>query len=262
MKFKALAAAVALMSSATVANAAWNEGTGVNDGSYLGDGELLLVMWDSVRNVSVMQDLGGSYVELWDARLTGGEWDFALDPLVAQTFAGSDMSNVVYSVFANNYGFFDAEGFNEPARFSNGIMVTTNVANPTYDRANGGDAAIQSAMITSTASVMQVSTDIDYATNIAVYGDTTNGKFAGANDIYGFNLYNRLPNVTGATNESLYMWAFLSSQLGSQDVLVGEFTLNMGDGNLHYSAVPVPAAVWLLASGLLGLGAVSRRRKA
>lgn len=32
------------------------------------------------------------------------------------------------------------------------------------------------------------------------------------------------------------------------------------NGNVSVSAVPVPAAIWLLASGMLGLGAVARRK--
>ncbi len=34
------------------------------------------------------------------------------------------------------------------------------------------------------------------------------------------------------------------------------------DASLEVSAVPVPAAVWLFGSGLLGLVGVARRRKA
>jgi hypothetical protein len=39
----------------------------------------------------------------------------------------------------------------------------------------------------------------------------------------------------------------------------GDFILS-ADGNLRLAAVPAPAAVWLLGSGLLGLMALARRR--
>ena len=47
----------------------------------------------------------------------------------------------------------------------------------------------------------------------------------------------------------------------------GEYTLNLNgpnsyDGTFEVSSVPVPAAVWLFGSGLLGLIGVARRKKA
>ena len=48
----------------------------------------------------------------------------------------------------------------------------------------------------------------------------------------------------------------LGVAVGAGDLLVE------ADGNLNLTAVPVPGAVWLFASGLLGLAGISRRRAA
>lgn len=266
MKFKALAAAVALMSSATVANAAWhNGGAGNYDETFNGNGELLFVIFDQERKVSVMQDLGSSYLEIWDNRSNAAyTQSFTLDPLVASTLAGSNLtSDVRWGVFANNYGLFGYDGFNDPAWRSQGFMITGPSENVTYDRGLGNEQTIQSTKVQETAVVMQPTTDIDWATNNAVYGDESNGAYAGSEGIFGSRLYNQmLFNVVANPEETQYFWALLAENVGSEDTMVGQFNLDLASGSLSYSAVPVPAAIWLLASGLLGLGAVARRRKA
>jgi hypothetical protein len=267
MKFKALATAAVLMSSATVANAAWhNGGAGNFDGTFEGNGELLFVIFDQNRQVSVMQDLGVRYMEIWDNR-TNGDYSLSLtlDPLVASMLSGSTNfeENVRWGVFANNYGLFGFDGYNDPAWRAQGFMITSTQADATYDRANGTDALIQGSQVQGTSSIMQVSTDVNWAANNAVYGDSSNGNYAGVENVFGTRLYNQMPfNVVAEVDDTQYFWAMLFSNLDSQDILMGEFNLDLGNNVLNYSAVPVPAAVWLLASGLLGLGAVARRRKA
>lgn len=270
MKFKALAAAVALLSTASVANAEWHDG--FDETTAYGDGELLLVAFDDVRKVSVVQDLGGSYVEFWDNFQSNSfNKEYTLDPLFASTFAGSDASNIQWSVFANNYGYADFDGYNEPARFSNGFMVTSNVAAPTIDRSIKNDFAAQDKI----ASLLSVNAngalpgDGDYSVNGAFAGDASNGLYAGAPAFYGNQLMQSVTfNVTALSSETLNFWALLTSQTsnganaGADIQSNGYWTLDLGLGIAKYTAVPVPAAVWLLASGLLGLGAVSRRRKA
>jgi hypothetical protein len=52
----------------------------------------------------------------------------------------------------------------------------------------------------------------------------------------------------------------VTSVLGQ--TVVGNDVLLEADGNLKLQAVPVPPAVWLFGSGLLGLVGIARRRKA
>lgn len=77
--------------------------------------------------------------------------------------------------------------------------------------------------------------------------------------------------VTGTTGETLgfAMASFggVSGRLAPAALPNGEFAMMAGswtlggDTVLSYSAVPVPAAVWMFASGLVGLAGVARRRK-
>jgi len=266
MKFKALAAAVALLSTASVANAEWHDG--FDEETAFGNGEFLLVAFDDVRKVSVVQDLGSSYLSAWDNRNTASTQTFALDPLFASTFAGSSAANIQWSVYANNYGYADAEGYNEPARFSNGFMVTTNSANPTVDRSIGNDISHQDKISAVLSSNVNSYMNGDYTENGAIFGDAANGNYAGTQAYYGTDLLATVPfNVTGVSTESLYFWALLTGQASNgansgADLQIGTWTLNLAGNSATFTTVPVPAAVWLLASGLLGLGAVSRRRKA
>ena len=69
-----------------------------------------------------------------------------------------------------------------------------------------------------------------------------------------------------ATNENAEAWYF-SMQSGQQDYYPKSwefYTWAVHDGEIgvQISAVPVPAAVWLFGSGLIGLIGVARRKKA
>lgn len=82
-----------------------------------------------------------------------------------------------------------------------------------------------------------------------------------------------ITNALGNLGQSLGFYSFFADQsdpdfTGASTAFAGNWTLNFlsGVASLTYVAgvtppVPVPAAVWLLASGVAGLFGVSRRRK-
>ncbi len=265
MKFKALAAAVALLSTASVANADWNDGKNAVSGANSGNGELVLLVWDQVLEVSVVQDLGDSYLNFYDnSQNAAFSFSSQLNALFASTFANSNAADIQWSVFANSAG---STLTSNPERYKNGFMVTVNDGeeNPTVDRSiasnfSGIQAKVEGAMSPALNNAMTGTV----ADNNAIYGDLANGLYAGVADVYGNNILDTFPvNVAAASNESMYFWAFESTFAGGEDTkFAGRWTLDLASNTVSYSAVPVPAAVWLLASGLLGLGAVSRRRKA
>lgn len=262
MKLKALAAAVALMSTASVANAAWMDG--IDDNLYA-DGELLLVAFDDVRKVSVVQDLGGSYVEFYN-NLSSSSFNksFTLDPLFASTFASSAASNIQWSIYANS---FEPDGFGSTQN-TPGFLVTTNAANPEVGMGqfDAHQNSISGLLSLNVNGALPNGLAGNYAENGAFYGDAANSLYAGTDAFYGNNLVFTTPNfnVTGLSNETLMFWAFMEETVtgnGADLKFNGYWTLDIANDSVSYSAVPVPAAIWLLASGLLGLGAVSRRRK-
>lgn len=273
-KAKALTAAVAMATLSGVAEAKWL--AGVEADGFTGGGEILLLAWDESRNVSVIQDLGGSYIEFWDNfDNTAYTFNETLDPLFASTFAGSAVGDVRYSLVALNTGLDTVDEWNEPARFSNGLMVTTNVAAPTLSRISAGEFDSSVNKIQGGTTTALADNSSTYVDNNAYYGDASVGPYAGDNGVWGRQILTESKFDTSATSEeSLYFWAFTKGmlvpdatigQLPAQDLkAAGQWTLDLSGGSISYAAaaVPLPAAVWLFASGLLGLGAISRRKNA
>ena len=73
----------------------------------------------------------------------------------------------------------------------------------------------------------------------------------------------RLERLLPKTQTACYAWAFLPGSGGEQTpfqtyLYFSAWAVQSGD----VSAVPVPAAVWLFGSGLIGLVGFARRKKA
>jgi hypothetical protein len=92
-----------------------------------------------------------------------------------------------------------------------------------------------------------------------VWGASTGGN-GGSTDLYGQE-FDQAGIALGTTN-TLYGLTGNSSPGQVQSYILGN-NLTVGtDGTLKVSSVPLPAAVWLFGSGLLGLFGVGRRRAA
>lgn len=81
------------------------------------------------------------------------------------------------------------------------------------------------------------------------WGGITSGNFSSMGDI----------------DDALNMWVFAIEQSGSfsglppEQLTTGFWTLDAASGTVAFSAVPVPAAVWMFGSALIGLFGARRR---
>jgi hypothetical protein len=119
------------------------------------------------------------------------------------------------------------------AQWSTGLQNTLSTVN-----VNAAGANSVYATTTAKGGVFDVTT---LATNVSNL--FTNGAFT---------------NITGLTSTTLYNVAVGSSAITTTSG--GTLTLSTAGLSFAPSAVPLPAAIWLLGGGLLGLAGVSRRK--
>lgn len=96
--------------------------------------------------------------------------------------------------------------------------------------------------------------------------DMINGGFGesifnGAHDVSSSNVFEN--GITGTVSEGYAQLVFHDLQPGWYVIFTGGTNHASGGGlyDVTVSAVPVPAAVWLFGSGLLGLAGIARRKR-
>ena len=187
---------------------------------------------------------------------------------------------------ANNAGLdlsFNVMGVHNPAGFNGLTGGTVGVGMLTTSSVDGGTvAATQPRLTTDFTSSggsgkvnniirnANIATDGDPVGNVAVNASSlhTSGSLAfhdatiGGNGVFGFDTEGGvgLPNSVD--------FYFLTMNTVDQPLepylapqLLGVWDLAL-DGTLTFTAVPIPGAVWLLGSAMIGVAGVARRRKA
>ena len=258
MKFKLLTAAVVLAMAGTANASIVTPATG--------NSALIFTAWDTtLPAVGFVRDLGvtfNNYAPTSGVLASGFTQTFAADPEFALTFAGSNMANIVWNVAA-------ADG-NQSAGAAGRNLLTTGLldgAGPLTQPTTGVNTALGNfitmlnlANADGTGCATNTSCDSFRVGDPLLWVDSFAGGLAISNtaavgDSLGF--YSIVPVSTNRTSVNI---------IGYENT-DGFATWTFGaDGSLVYQSaaaaavVPVPAAIWLMGSALIGLLGVARRQ--
>jgi hypothetical protein len=255
MKLKALAAAIALAVS------------GAASAAPIAVDGLFLSIRDQSNNNSFVANLGTTTTQFLanpNAPYTlGGQALTALSSFLS----GRDLSSIVWNVTGLMNGPYGSTTYG-------GLTTSTNIETAPQDwgHFNGLDAVVNNYTLFRN----NVNADLASVDGVGYASGDLKGFFAPANNGGVASIQS-----LGSVGQSLKFYAFFAAQPndGFTELFEGDYSgplananwawkldFNGTNANLTYSAatapVPVPAAVWLLGSALIGMVGVSRRKKA
>jgi hypothetical protein len=251
-KFKVLAAAVAFAAAGS-ANATILAGSTPT-------GEHVFSVWDTVAKVGYVRDLGLTQ-DVFNPTNAVTQ-TFAADTTLSGFLSGRNLDNLLWNVAAS-----ETQG---------GVRLFTTVNTDPPSQANSTVRQAASGMANWVAQVNQQPTHNSVADGSAVIPEAAGIAWPGSSS-WGTNMGGQfLPNA-GVVGAQLEFWGFSATSITSPSSITPvQFKNDFGDsywtflsdGTLNFvvaqdlEPIPEPSTWALMIAGLLGLGAVARRRAA
>jgi hypothetical protein len=262
MKLKAIAAAIALLAGGqAVAAPISDDAMGIGQAGILGGtgaGNWFLTVVDTVRQQGFVLNLGRNV--LADV---GSPADFTVTNSALGSFiAGGSLANMYWNV--GGLSNFDADAA-EPFE-SIGFLTTNSQQSRTDFLADGLTPVFGTTGNTSDFINAVNSTGLLNSSDGAIIASASGFAYPGSNAWNNSNGGALSFDNSSAIGASTFVNFVFSPGLGLSDPNIPEANKLLGsaslaaNGTFTFTAVPVPAAVWLLGSALLGMAGVSRRR--
>jgi hypothetical protein len=123
-----------------------------------------------------------------------------------------------------------------------------------------GSGGAQGTQVNSINSIIGTNTS-ELTTNVSMQGGTGFSPLQSVNDEHNWYAGTNSIAVTGLNVAStLYKLTAAGTAVGNLATYTALESVTLTSAGLVFTAVPLPAAVWLLGSGLLGLAGVARRK--
>lgn len=271
MKIKSLIAAASLAVAAAGAHASIDAGNSTS----LGNGELIFAAWDAAAQKSYVLDTGIRFNTILANKAALIPTTFSVDAAFSTLF-GTDTSNLVWNLYAgsaktsavdptSNWG-----AMTTIASYETALAKIADPSDPYLVSSSATNLILAARTLATNNANLALPTEsvpLDTSVNRS-YVITSNTSAASLVKL-NWGLYNGKTSVPSevASGESSYLIrtqrVVNPDAIGGYDgvfSLLGRATFDATTG-IGSISTPIPAAAWLLVSGLAGFGAISRRRK-
>jgi len=270
MKLKALVLATAVVAASFSGSASALDIQGVDVSGQARNGDLVLTIYDTARDVSFVQDLGTNFSTIV-AQAQAGTFSgsYNLDASALSVFAASaNKNNLLWTLSSAAKDDLNVQ--------NSGLIMTTNSTAALRDDPNVAlddtGLSIAGAKFGDLASAAKYNTIPAGTPGVATTGVAGSALSAevnayGQRDVFSFSFENAAKaNVA----QNLYFWGedadglAVASTKASANAWVLDLS-NLSSATLKSAPAvtantPLPAAAWLMFSALMGLGGIARRR--